>query len=85
VAVPWISCDEIDNLKVDVYLFIYFVALLQYKLVQVLGNGNTNLNLVNVYSDGNGNGSYCKGDLIDQLKNLAFPPGKFSKLKYNVI
>ncbi len=64
-------------------MLTYFVALLQYKFVQVLGNANNNLNLVNVYSDGNGNGTYCKGDLINQLKNLVFPSGKFSKLKCN--
>ncbi len=59
-------------------MLTYFVALIQYKFVQVLGNANNNLNLVNVYSDGNGNGAYCKGNSINQLKNLVFPSGKLT-------
>ena len=50
--------------------------MIQYKFLQILGNSNNNLNLVNAFADGNGNGKYCNGNSIDQLKNLVFPPGK---------
>ncbi len=28
-----------------------------------------------VFGDGEGNGTYCSGNSIDQLKNLEFPSG----------
>jgi len=53
--------------------YILFKALANYRLLLV---GSATDTVVNVFGDGGGNGTYCSGSSIDQLKNVAFPPGK---------